>query len=142
MEHFFIYCDGGARGNPGPAGYGFVIYDKNKKELAKGSKYLGETTNNQAEYQGVIAALKSIKYHVSSIKDKDIEVEVFLDSQLIVEQMNGRYKIKNQGLKPLFWQIRDLIMVLGGRVSFQYIPREQNKEADKLVNLAIDKGIK
>ncbi len=70
------------------------------------------------------------------------QVEFLLDSQLVVEQLNQRYKLKNEGLKPLFWEIRDLILKLGGRVSFKYIPREQNKEADRLVNQALDEAEK
>lgn len=129
-----INTDGGARGNPGPAGIGAIIkYEKKEEKI---SKYIGEATNNQAEYRAVIEALGWVK---ENIKEKDLEIECLLDSELIVEQLNQRYKIKNEGLRPLFWEIRDLIMALGGKVSFRYIPREQNKEADKLVNDAIDK---
>jgi len=161
MEHFLIYSDGGSRGNPGPAGCGFVIKSQNpifnfkfqisnqikisndKKEI-HGSKYLGEMTNNQAEYNGVVAALEEIVKLLNGqiAKNNLPSIEVFLDSQLIVEQMNGRYKIKNEGLKPLYWKIRELIMDLGSKVSFKHIPREENKHADKLVNEAIDKELK
>ena len=144
MEQILIYSDGGARGNPGPAGIGVVIKLKAQNQCLKAklktiSKYIGETTNNQAEYQAVIEALSWV---AGNYQNTDIEIKCFLDSELIVEQLNQRYKIKNEGLKPLFWQIRDLVMKLGGRVSFQYIPREQNKEADRLVNKAIDKATK
>jgi len=131
MEKIIVYSDGGSRGNPGPAGIGIVIGKENTI-----SKYIGPATNNQAEYTAVIEALKWLAEN----KTGDIEVEFYLDSQLVVEQLNQRYKLKNEGLKPLFWQIRDLVMKIGGRVSFQYIPREKNKEADKLANLAMDKG--
>jgi len=138
MEQILIYSDGGARGNPGPAGIGVIIKLKTQSAKLKTlSKYIGETTNNQAEYRAVIEALSWV---VENYQDKDIAVECFLDSELIVEQLNQRYKIKNEGLKPLFWQVRELVMKLGGKISFQYIPREQNKEADRLVNRAIDKG--
>ena len=132
-----IFSDGGARGNPGPAGIGIVI--KDKIEI---SKYIGTATNNQAEYRAVIEALNWIienyPNHLTATSEVAVEVEFFLDSQLVVEQLNGNYKLKNEGLKPLFWEIRELIMKLGGKVTFKYIPREQNKEADKLVNKALD----
>lgn len=156
MGKILIYSDGGARGNPGPAGIGVVIKSPAEDGSPKSeviSKYIGNATNNQAEYRAVIEALKWVKEkhpsnrftatsEVVAGKVEDLEIECFLDSQLIVEQLNQRYKIKNEGLKPLFWQIRDLVMALGGKVTFKYIPREQNKEADKLVNQAIDEGIK
>lgn len=143
MNQFFVYSDGGSRGNPGPAGYGFVIkwkVESRKLKVIEGSGYLCEMTNNQAEYHGILAALEKIKEVTA--KDDKSKINCFLDSQLIVEQMNGKYKIKNEGLKPLYWKIRELIMELGGNISFKHIPREENKEADKLVNEAIDKGIK
>ncbi len=136
-----IFSDGGARGNPGPAAVGGKLEIRNSKSEIrehKISKYIGEATNNQAEYQAVIEALKWVE---ENIKESDLEIECFLDSELIVEQLNQRYKIKNEGLKPLFWQIRDLMMALGGKISFKYIPREKNKEADKLVNKAIDESM-
>lgn len=143
MQKFIINSDGGSRGNPGPAAYGFIIEESSSKFKAEDSKFIGETTNNQAEYQGVLAALKTLKLKIKNLKlnTNDIIVECLLDSQLIVEQMNGNYKIKNEGLKPLFWRIKELIMELGGNVSFKHIPREENKEADKLVNEAIDKHL-
>lgn len=138
MGKVTIYSDGGARGNPGPAGIGAIVLVGEKNNEI--SKFIGETTNNQAEYRAVIEALEWVK---SNTADKsDLEIECFLDSQLVVEQLNQRYKLKNEGLKPLFWQIRDLIMALGGKVNFKYVPREQNAKADKLVNKAIDEGIK
>lgn len=151
---FKIFCDGGARGNPGNAGIGISIkYEvlslpagkAGTKKEEKVSKYIGTATNNQAEYRAVIEALNwLIAYRQSLIAngkeaEEEIEAEFFLDSQLVVEQLNQRYKLKNEGLKPLFWQIRKLMMKLGSRITFVYIPREQNKEADRLVNEAIDK---
>lgn len=133
MKKIVIKTDGGSRGNPGPAGIGVVIkYGDIVKEL---SEYIGEATNNVAEYTAVAKALEWVK---KNIKDDDIVIDFSLDSQLVVEQLNGRYKMKNEGLKPLFWQIRDLIMELGGKVAFTHIPRTENTEADKLVNKALD----
>lgn len=144
MEQIIIYSDGGARGNPGPAGIGVIITQSLKGKTQKVqeiSKYIGEATNNQAEYKAVIEALNWIEGHKVDLGD-NIEIEFFLDSQLVTEQLNQRYKIKNEGLKPLFWQVRELVMKLGGKVSFKFIPREKNKIADKLVNEAIDKAVK
>ncbi|MCL5795049.1 MAG: ribonuclease HI family protein [Patescibacteria group bacterium] len=137
MSNYLIYSDGGSRGNPGPGGYGFVVKHCNK--ITKRSGFIGICTNNQAEYTGVLKALEYLVNKFSATEKKEgIEIKFFLDSQLIVEQMNGRYKIKNEGLKPLFWQIRGLIMDLGGKVTFSHVPREQNSLADELVNEAID----
>lgn len=136
MNNIEVFCDGGARGNPGPAAYGCVI---GNVEI---SGYLGHATNNQAEYQAVIHALEWIK---NNFKGPALwqggqipNVKFYLDSQLIVEQLNGRYRVKNEGLAPLYWQARDLIVELGGRVVFQHIPRLQNKKADALVNKILD----
>ena len=146
MLYFLVNCDGGARGNPGPAGIGVLIKIKNQspklKAIEKISKFIGESTNNQAEYQAVLEALKYLKKYKENKTPKDLEIEFLLDSELIVKQMNGEYKIKNEGLKPIYWQLRELIMELGGKVSFKHIPREKNKEADALVNNAIDDYIK
>ena len=131
----FLYSDGGAKGNPGPAGIGFIILDERGFKVTQQGKFIGEATNNQAEYQAVIEGLSTIG---QILKNKgDLEVHCLLDSQLVVEQLNQRYKIKDENLKQLFWQIRDLILSLGGRVIFEHISREQNKQADKLVNLAV-----
>lgn len=134
-----IYSDGGARGNPGPAGFGFLIYkNENKKPIASGKKYIGKATNNQAEYQGIIAGLTKL-YEVDNHSEK---VDVYLDSKLIVEQVNGIYKVKSSNIKPLYWELMDIIKQLSVPVKFSHIPREKNKEADKLVNEAIDQKIK
>lgn len=144
VDSINIFSDGGSRGNPGPASYGFVAFDaKNNQELFRGSGYLGVTTNNQAEYRGVVAALEYI-YRI--VKDNQAEqypqISVFLDSELIVKQMNGQYKIKNEDLAPLYWQIRELMINLGGKITFAHIRREKNKIADKLVNEELDRNIK
>lgn len=137
MQTITIFSDGGSRGNPGPASIGVVIdIDGKIQEL---SEYIGEGTNNMAEYTAVIHGLEWVS---ANIQDSDIFIDFFLDSQLVVEQLNGNYKMKNEGLKPLFWQIRELIIKLGGKVTFSYIPRAQNAEADRLVNKALDKHMK
>jgi ribonuclease HI len=128
-----IFTDGGARGNPGPAAIGIVIKDENGRLLKSIGESIGRATNNQAEYQAVIRALD---YVVSEIGEA--EIEIFLDSQLVACQLNGEYKIKNPGLKPLFYRVREQVMKLGGKVSFIHIPREKNKEADLLLNQVLD----
>lgn len=133
MKKIIIYTDGGARGNPGPAGIGAVLFDEKNDLLAEISEYIGETTNNQAEYKAVIAAISKAEELGGE------ELDFFLDSELIVEQLNLRYKVKNEGLAPLF------VKVFNGaqkfkKVTYTHIPREKNKLADKLVNEAIDKA--
>lgn len=147
MQNFFIYSDGGARGNPGPAGIGIVIIQENllgKKEIIKTiSEYVGETTNNQAEYRAILRGLEELKNIIAKdFPSQNVQIHCYLDSELIVRQMTGEYKIKSEGLKPLFWQIRSQILDLGGNVSFEHIPRSQNSQADKLVNEAIDRKLK
>lgn len=138
MKLFRVWTDGGARGNPGPAGYGVVIKDESGKNLAEIAEYLGETTNNQAEYWGLVTALERVKEFAAGAPAK---VDVRMDSELIVKQMKGEYKIKNEGLKPLYWKIRQLILDLGGDVTFTHVPRRFNKEADALSNVAMDRGM-
>ncbi len=127
-----IYSDGGARGNPGPAGIGAVLYNQEGEEIASISKFIGQATNNQAEYQALIAALK--KAQQLNIK----ELKVYLDSELIVKQVNREYKIKDQDLAKLFLQVHNLILAFP-KISFHHIKREKNKRADELANQAMDK---
>jgi len=128
-----IYTDGGARGNPGPAGIGAVIFNEQNELIAEVSEYIGETTNNQAEYKAVIAAIDKAKELGGE------ELDFFLDSELVVEQLNRRYKVKNEGLAPLFVQVYNSSLTFK-KVSYTHIPREKNKLADKLVNEAIDRA--
>ncbi|HYB97480.1 MAG TPA: ribonuclease HI family protein [Vicinamibacterales bacterium] len=125
------YFDGGARGNPGPAGYGVHIVDDLGNVLAEISGSLGVATNNVAEYHGLIAALQwAVDHHVTALAIKG-------DSQLLIEQMKGNYKVKNEGLKPLHLKARTLVMQIGN-VSFEHVRREQNKDADRLSNVGMD----
>jgi len=133
MTKITIYSDGGARGNPGPAGIGAILYDEQKKVVAEVSEYLGEATNNQAEYKAIIAGLK---------KAKELgvdEADCYLDSELVVKQLNREYKVKNKDLAPLFLEIYNLNLSFK-KVIFTHIPREQNGEADRLANEAMDRG--
>jgi len=125
------YFDGGARSNPGPGGYGVYIVDDQGTVLAELHGSLGVTTNNIAEYNGLIAALQwAVDHDVTSITIKG-------DSLLIVEQMRGNYKVKNEGLKPLHLQARMLVTQIGN-VKFAHVPREQNRDADRLSNVGMD----
>jgi len=131
-----IFTDGGARGNPGPAGAGVVIFNETGKNiLATHKKYLGEQTNNFAEYSAVVLALEEAK------KMGAEELQFFLDSELVVKQLNGEYKIKNQDLGKLFIKIYNLKHPFK-KITFRHVRREQNKLADKLANQAIDEGSK
>src|SRR5687768_15214655 len=130
-----VFTDGGSRGNPGQAAYGFVIYDPKGELVAKESQCIGVTTNNQAEYQGIVAALEKLV----ELKIHDMVV-CSLDSELVVRQINGIYKMKNADLKPWLGKVHDLVKQLGD-VQFVHVRREQNKEADKLVNEALDNEV-
>ena len=125
------YFDGGARSNPGPAGYGVFVVDDQGTVHAELYEPLGIATNNVAEYRGLIAALQWAA-------DRDLkQLVVKGDSQLIIEQMRGNYKVKHEGLKPLYLRARMLVMQIGD-VRFEHVRREQNAEADRLSNLAMD----
>ena len=125
------YFDGGARSNPGPGGYGVYIVDDQGAVLAELHGSLGITTNNIAEYRGLIAALQwAVDHNVTEITVKG-------DSLLIVEQMRGNYKVKHEGLKPLYLQAKMLVMQIGN-VKFEHVRREFNKEADRLSNVGMD----
>jgi len=129
-----INTDGGARGNPGPAGIGVVVADESGAMLGLHKKYIGKATNNSAEYQALILALTE----VAKLDAADIIVN--MDSQLVVRQMQGKYKIKDPGLKILAAEALKLIKNFR-QVHFKYVPREQNRQADLLVNEAIDEAV-
>jgi len=127
----FLYTDGGSRGNPGPAGIGFLILDEKKKKIKDFCKYIGEATNNVAEYYALIHGLEE----ASALKAD--EVVVYVDSELIAKQLNGEYRVKDINMKPLF---EKTLSILKDFKSFEikHIERSKNKEADKLVNKAIN----
>ena len=129
-----IHTDGGARGNPGPAAVGVVI-QKNGKLLHRFGRTIGETTNNVAEYRGVIEALV---YMRSILKKNDFELIFILDSMLIVNQLNGIFKIKEPRLRELSFEVKLLEQEVGGVIRYTTVPREQNRDADFLVNQALD----
>lgn len=130
----FLFCDGGSRGNPGPAAGAAVLYDENKNVIADTSVYFDHQTNNYAEYQGLIEGLKI------AFKNKITDLTVTLDSKLLVEQMNGNWKVKNMNIKPLWIEacsLRDQIP----KVIIKHVLRAGNKRADSLVNQELDKNV-
>ncbi|WP_267713398.1 bifunctional RNase H/acid phosphatase [Streptomyces sp. CoH17] len=133
-REFVVEADGGSRGNPGPAGYGAVVRDAATGEtLVEAAEYLGVVTNNVAEYRGLLAGL-----HAARGLDPDARVHVRMDSKLVVEQMSGRWKIKHPDMKPLATEAARVFPP--GRVTYEWIPRADNKHADRLANEAMDAG--
>ncbi|MFJ4637033.1 bifunctional RNase H/acid phosphatase [Streptomyces hygroscopicus] len=133
-RRFVVEADGGSRGNPGPAGYGAVVSDAETGEtLAEVAEYIGTATNNVAEYKGLVAGLRA-----AYALDPEAEVRVRMDSKLVIEQMSGRWKIKHPDMRPLATEAKAVFPV--GRMSYEWIPRERNKHADRLANEAMDAG--
>ena len=132
-EVFSVNIDGGARGNPGPAGWGVVVHNAAGEVIAELSGAIPHATNNVAEYSGLLAALDWCAENGAT------EVHVRSDSLLLVQQMKGVYKVKHEGLKPLYGKARLLAHKIG-RATFEHVRREHNKEADRLANLAMDEA--
>ena len=135
MTSFVTYIDGGARGNPGPAGWGVQVQSETGETIAELCGAIDRATNNVAEYSGLIAALEWCIQHGAT------RAHVRSDSLLLVQQMRGNYKVKNEGLKPLYGRAR-LLGANIGRVTFEHVRREYNKEADRLSNLGMDEAEK
>jgi ribonuclease HI len=126
-----LFTDGGARGNPGPAAYGYVLEAEDGTVLASHGEYIGSTTNNVAEYSGLVAGLrKALELQVP-------DVEVVSDSELMVKQMRGEYRVKNAALRELFAEA-DRLARRVGNVEYRHVKRAHNEEADRLVNAALD----
>ena len=133
-----VYTDGGSRGNPGPSGYGLVIFDDQKNNLYQEYKYLGIKTNNEAEYMALLSSLNWIKDHYQSYQiDK---VNFYADSQLLICQLQGIYKIKAPNLKDLYIQAQQILRQMNLNYKFIHIRRELNTYADELANKAMDKS--
>jgi probable phosphoglycerate mutase len=130
---YTAHCDGGARGNPGPAGYGAVIEDPNAQIVARLSEYLGHQTNNYAEYKGLLAVLDW------ALKSGARRLRVVSDSELMVRQMKGQYKVKSPGLRPLWEEAQRMALKLES-FEMRHTLRRGNKEADRLANEAMDHG--
>lgn len=134
-RHLVVEADGGSRGNPGPAGYGAVVRDAATGEvLAELGDFLGRATNNVAEYSGLIAGLRA-----AATIARGADVDVRMDSKLVVEQMSGRWQIKHPDMRPLAAQARQAAQALG-RVTYTWVPRARNTHADRLANEAMDTG--
>ena len=132
-EKIVMYTDGGSRNNPGPAAVG-VYFENLKKQYGH---YIGEKTNNEAEYEAVIYGLKKLKQLLGSDKVKNVEVEIYLDSEFVTKQMNHEYKVKEPHIQKLFLEVWNLMLDFK-MVKFSHILREKNKIADALVNEALD----
>lgn len=139
MNTCYAYIDGACRGNPGHSGIGVLIVDKQRGFRCEISEYIGKSTNNQAEY----SALTKLLREISSNKDFEglTKLVVHSDSELLVKQMNGEYKIKSKNIMKLHLEARRLLRQLNFQVEFRKIPREKNREADQLANLGIDEKL-
>lgn len=138
MRKIIIYTDGGSRGNPGPSAIGVVFCNENGQKIKEYSDYIGgENTNNEAEYEAVIFALKKFKLLFGKKLAESSEIEIKSDSELMVKQLNGEYKIMESDIQQLFLKVWNLKLDFK-KIKFSLIPREKNKEADRLVNLALD----
>lgn len=131
-----IYCDGASRGNPGPAAAGFLVKNEKSQIIFEQGFFLGKTTNNVAEYAAVFLALRWLLKNAPKVK----KVNFYLDSQLVVNQLKGLYKIKSPSLQKLALNIRALEMKLSSSILYQAIPRQLNKLADRLVNQTLNKN--
>lgn len=139
MEKIILYTDGGSRGNPGPAGAGVFVCNEKGETIKKGHLFLGQVTNNEAEYQAVLFGFDVLKKTFGKDKVKDFLIEVRMDSELVCRQLNGEYQI-NEKLAPLFMKVWNARVANFPNISFKHIPREQNAEADAQANLAMDEG--
>ncbi|MGB9706458.1 MAG: ribonuclease HI family protein [Microgenomates group bacterium] len=137
MNVLYIFTDGGAKGNPGPAAVAFIVKTSRGKILVEQGKFIGQTTNNVAEYRAVIEALKWLRNNlINSVNS----VNFFLDSKLVVNQLNGLFKVKNKSLRSLIVEVRKLEQEIGGNVFYNFIPREKNRKADFLVRTVLAQG--
>ena len=127
-----LRCDGGARGNPGPAAFGYLLLDPDGDTVESRADYLGPATNNVAEYRALIAGLEAAARHGAT------PLEVCMDSELVVRQMKGEYRVKNEGLKPLHAAAREAAARIPA-LTYRSVPREDNARADQLVNEKLDK---
>jgi ribonuclease HI len=130
-KKLLLYTDGASRGNPGPAGIGVVILDSKRKKLKELSKYIGETTNNVAEYSALICALEEAQSMAAG------EVVIYMDSELMTRQLTGEYRVKSEEIRPLFEKALGLLKKLGS-FEIKHIERAKNKDADRLANRAVN----
>lgn len=140
-KKLLIFTDGGARGNPGPAAIGFAIKNSSGKILHQEGKWIGTTTNNVAEYRAVIEALKWIKNNCSIKQLSNCLIVFFIDSKLVVNQLNGLFKVKEIKMRNSVIKVRQLEREIGANISYRLIPREKNYLADSLVNKSLNKQL-
>lgn len=131
---FTVFSDGGSRGNPGEAACGFIIYNSEREVFHQAGVRLGINTNNVAEYMGV---LKALEFLTKNTQNRPLNVACFMDSQLVANQLSDKWKLKNETLRGLYFSVKELEQQMG-TVMYTPVPREQNKEADRLVNQALD----
>ena len=137
-----MYTDGGARGNPGPAGAGVFIYNNKGEIIRKAHLFLGKMTNNEAEYHAVILGLDTLKKVFGKDKTRNLDIELRMDSELVGKQLRDEYQVKEKNLVPLFMKIHNLRVADFPHLNVTFIPREKNTEADQLANQAMDEGEK
>ncbi len=137
---FTLYADGGARGNPGPAGSGAVVFDAAGKRIVEVSDYIGIATNNVAEYEAVLRGLRALKDAYPEGYFAGVELLIRMDSKLVIEQLKGAYKVKHPNLIPRFLEVKNVLARSFPHVSFEHVRREFNKDADALANKAMDRG--
>lgn len=133
----YVYTDGGSRGNPGQAAWGFAIFDEQGKELFGNGKKIGINTNNVAEYMALVEAFKHIASHRELLENSS-GITVRMDSLLVCQQMNRIWKVKHANMIPLFRQAQEEAAALGVKITYNHVPRELNKVADSYVNRALD----
>lgn len=137
---YTLYADGGSRGNPGKAGAGAVVFDSLGKRVVEVADYLGIATNNVAEYEAVLRGLQKFRDEFSSEHLASSELLIRMDSKLVIEQLKGNYKVKHQNLVPRYLEVKNIIARSFPNVTFEHVPREKNKDADALANIAMDRG--
>lgn len=137
---FILYADGGARGNPGPAGAGAVVFDASGKRVVEVADYLGVATNNVAEYEAVLRGLKALAAEYPADFFKTASLTIRMDSKLVIEQLKGAYKVKHPNLIPRYLELKNVLARSFSSVAYEHVPREKNKDADALANRAMDNG--
>ena len=135
-----LWTDGGARGNPGPAGSGAVVFDQAGKRVVEVSDYIGVATNNIAEYEALLRGLAKLRDEYPAGYFSGAELLIRMDSKLVIEQLKGAYKVKHPNLVPRFLEVKNLIARSFPHVSFEHVRREYNTDADALANEAMDRG--
>lgn len=136
---FTLYADGGARGNPGPAGAGAVVFDDTGKRVVEVADYLGVATNNIAEYEAVLRGLRALKDAFPEGYVSEVPLTIRMDSKLVIEQLKGGYKVKHPNLVPRYLEVKNELSRYFGKVVFEHVPRDKNKDADALANVAMDR---